>query len=237
MPTSVMPSPEATPSASADSDRRRCEAAIAESFGRAQADNSPYRHWILDDLLPTQVAQALIDLPFEAPALHGQSGSRELHNNTRRYLDAEAIETYPVCASVAAAFQSDETVALIEQATGARLDGCCLRLEYAQDTEGFWLQPHTDLGVKKFTLLYYLGPADHEEWGTDIYENAETWSHRAPFVPGGALVFVPGDNTWHGFEPRALNGVRKSLIVNYVTDEWRAREQLAYPTTPVHGRS
>jgi len=27
--------------------------------------------------------------------------------------------------------------------------------------------------------------------------------------------------------------VRKSVIINYVTDEWRAREQLAYPTQPV----
>jgi hypothetical protein len=30
--------------------------------------------------------------------------------------------------------------------------------------------------------------------------------------------------------------VRKSLIINYVTAEWRAREQLAYPDTPVTGR-
>jgi hypothetical protein len=27
--------------------------------------------------------------------------------------------------------------------------------------------------------------------------------------------------------------VRKSVIMNYVTDDWRAREQLAYPATPV----
>jgi hypothetical protein len=27
--------------------------------------------------------------------------------------------------------------------------------------------------------------------------------------------------------------VRRSLIVNYVTNEWRAREQLAFPQEPV----
>jgi hypothetical protein len=27
--------------------------------------------------------------------------------------------------------------------------------------------------------------------------------------------------------------VRTSVIVNYVTPEWRAREQLAFPTEPV----
>jgi hypothetical protein len=30
--------------------------------------------------------------------------------------------------------------------------------------------------------------------------------------------------------------IRKSLIVNYVSPEWRAREQLAYPDAPVAGR-
>lgn len=219
-----------------DQDRRACQAALARSLGGAQAQHLPYRHWVLENVLPDHVRQGLCDLPFPAPALHGQSGSRELHNNTRRYLDAEAIERHPICASVAAAFQSDETVAMIERETGARLGGCRLRMEYAQDTQGFWLNPHTDLGVKKFTMLYYLGPRGREDWGTDIYEDAATWSHRAPFTPGGALVFVPSDNTWHGFEPRPIDGVRQSLIVNYVTDEWRAREQLAYPGSPVRGR-
>ncbi len=89
--------------------------------------------------------------------------------------------------------------------------------------------------MKKFTLLYYLGPAGQPDLGTDVYRNAETWSHRAPFEPGGALAFVPSDRTWHGFEPRPIPVVRKSLIINYVTEEWMAREQLAYPDVPVAG--
>jgi hypothetical protein len=47
---------------------------------------------------------------------------------------------------------------------------------------------------------------------------------------------VPSDITWHGFEPRPIPVVRKSLIINYVTEAWMAREQLAYPDTPVRGR-
>jgi hypothetical protein len=30
------------------------------------------------------------------------------------------------------------------------------RVEYAQDVDGFWLEPHTGLGVKTFTTLLYL---------------------------------------------------------------------------------
>jgi hypothetical protein len=217
-------------------ERDACRASFAHALKSAPVSDDPYRHWLLQDVLPADMAAAMDALPFPPPALNGLSGSREIHNNTRRYIDAEAIGKYPMCAALARAFQHPETVAVVEDVTGARLGGCCLRIEYAQDTDGFWLQPHTDLGVKKFTLLYYLGPDGQPDLGTDVYADAKTWSHRAPFEVGGALAFVPSDRTWHGFEPRPIPVVRKSLIVNYVTEEWRAREQLAYPDTPVVGR-
>jgi hypothetical protein len=219
----------------ADRDREACRASFARSLRAAPVEDEPYRHWLLSDVLPAHVAAAMDALPFEAPPLDGLSGSREIHNNTRRYVDQAAIAAYPACRSLADAFQDPSTVATIEEVTGAALDGCCLRIEYAQDTDGFWLQPHTDLGVKKFTLLYYLGPDGQPDLGTDVYRDGQTWSHRAPFFPGGALAFVPSDRTWHGFEPRPIPGVRKSLILNYVTEAWIAREQLAYPDRPVTG--
>jgi hypothetical protein len=216
-------------------DREACRATFAQSLLAAPVRDTPYRHWLLHGVLPAEMAQALDALPFPAPALNGVSGSREIHNNTRRYVDAAAIAQHPVCRGLAEAFQDPDTVALIEEVTGARLDGCCLRIEYAQDTDGFWLRPHTDLGVKKFTLLYYLGPDGQPDLGTDVYRDAGTWSHRAPFECGAALAFVPSDCTWHGFEPRPIPVVRKSLIINYVTEAWMAREQLAYPDSPVSG--
>jgi hypothetical protein len=225
---------------SADAQNRAseaCSAHFARSLRGAEAHNAPYPHWLLRNVLPDQIAQALDALPFEAPPLDGVSGSREIHNNTRRYIDTQAIAERAVCRTLADAFQDPATVATIEAVTGARLGGCCLRIEYAQDTDGFWLHPHTDLGVKKFTLLYYLGPDGQPDLGTDIYVDAATWSHRAPFAPGSAMAFVPSDRTWHGFEPRPIPVVRKSLIVNYVTDAWRAREQLAYPDRLVTGRA
>ena len=48
------------------------------------------------------------------------------------------------------------------------------------------------------------------------------------------MIFVPSDNTWHGFERRPIEQIRKTLIVNYVTQEWRAREQLAFPDKTVN---
>ena len=202
---------------------------VAEALQAAERFEEPYVHWIVRDMLPPETVKALIELPFPAMDLEGVSGRRELHNDERIYFDAANMQAHPVCKAVAEAFQAPETVAAIQACTGAPIDGTWLRIEYAQDTRGFWLEPHTDLGVKKFTMLYYLadGP-EQEALGTDIYRDKATWAKRAPFHPNAALVFTPSNNTWHGFEPRKITGVRKSVIINYVTQEWRAREQLAF---------
>ena len=141
--------------------------------------------------------------------------------------------SYP-CAVLTEAFQDEATVALLADMTGARLDGSFLRIEYCLDTDGFWLEPHTDLGVKTFTLLLYLSKdPEHANLGTDIYDTQKKYLGRSPFKPGGAMIFVPSDITYHGFEARPIVGIRKSIIINYVTNDWRAREQLAFPDRPI----
>ena len=56
---------------------------------------------------------------------------------------------------------------------------------------------------------------------------------RAPGTFNAGLVFIPGADTWHGFARRPIRGVRRSVIINYVKPEWRARHELAYPSAPV----
>ena len=101
-------------------------------------------------------------------------------------------------------------------------------------SDGFWLEPHSDLGIKVFTMLLYLSKdPSHRDLGTDIYDANKQRVGRSPFAPNAAMIFVPADNTFHGFEKRPIKGVRTSLIINYVTNEWRAREQLAFPEAPI----
>jgi hypothetical protein len=208
--------------------------AFAASIAKRKAFDEPYRHFLIEDCFPKDVADELADLPFAAPVLDGISGKRELHNDQRSYFDSAAMKRFPVMQAVAEALQSRRIVRLIHDTFGAPIDDTFLRLEYAQDIDGFWLEPHTDLGVKKFTCLIYLsqGPG-HEKLGTDIYVSRERHFGSPPFKRGGAMIFVPGDNTWHGFEKRPIEGVRRSVILNYVTHEWRAREQLSYPEATV----
>jgi len=210
------------------------DAALDHAFASAHRSETPYRHWFVSGVFPKPVADALVNLPFPVPDLGGVSGKREVHNATRQYFDRDNCTKHPVCAAVADYLQAPSTIARFNKACGIDLTGNYLRLEFAQDTDGFWLEPHTDLGVKKFTMLIYLSDeAGHEKLGTDIYSDVNTHVGCSPFAKNSAMIFIPADNTWHGFEKRSIPGVRKSLILNYVTPDWRAREQLSYPEQPV----
>ena len=202
---------------------------------RAAAEvRQPFRHWLLQAALPLEAAAAIVDLPLRPAEIDDTGGKRDNHNESRVFFAGSLLGEHAVCRDVAACFQHPETIAALQQATGADLAGSSLRIEYCQDRGGFWLEPHTDIGAKRFTMLVYLSTApDAAQWGTDIYDHEKRHAGRAPAAFDQGLIFVPANDTWHGFEPRAIDGVRRSIIINYVVPEWRARHELAAPDQPV----
>jgi len=167
-----------------------------KSIDSGKRSDQPYRHWLISNCLPRDTVDDVIALPFEAPSLDGVSGKRELHNNTRKYFDVDNRTHFPVCEAVAQAFQDKRVTRHIEKAFGTNLKGTYLRIEFAQDIDGFWLEPHTDLGVKSFTLLLYLSKdPSHKDLGTDIYDGDKKHLGRSDFAPNAAFIFVPGNNT------------------------------------------
>ena len=198
----------------------------------AQARANPFVHWRIADVLPEDLVRAFAALPFAPHPTLGLSGRRELHNAYRRYVAGPMLQS-PPARRLAEAFQSTLLVNALSTVAGARLAGTFLRIEYALDVDGFWLEPHTDLGVKRLTFFIQLGAPGQEDLGTDLYAGPHTWCERTPFSWNAGVLFVPSDETWHGFEPRTIPGVRRSLIINYVTDAWRERGQLAYSDCPV----
>ena len=210
------------------------ENSIERALKNARQFADPYTHWILNDLLPLDILQRLSNLAFGAPDLDGVSGKRELHNDQRHYFDEKNRASISDINDVAAAFQAPKTAAFIADFFKIDLRDTFLRIEYAVDRTGFWLQPHTDLGVKRLTILHYISDdPGQDDLGTDIYNADKSWAKRTPFEQNLALAFVPGDATYHGFEQRAVAGVRKSLIINYVTQDWRDREQLCFPDNTI----
>jgi hypothetical protein len=213
------------------------ESHFTSSLGAAVLATSPYRHWRLGDVLPPAAADEVAALPMAPPAIDDTRGRRETHNSTRRFLDADCQARFPVCREIAAMLQEGPAVAAIERLCGVSLAGSLLRIEYCLDRDGFWLEPHTDIGAKLFTMLIYLSTgADSAGWGTDIMDRDGNVIATAPSPFNSGLVFVPAGDTWHGFRKRPIRGVRRSLIVNYVKDEWRSRHELAFPDRPIPDR-
>lgn len=207
---------------------------VAARLAAGRCVEQPFRHWLLDEVLPSPLADGVGALPVSSAATGDTLGRRETHNGTRVFVSPGNQARFPVCAALARGFQHLAVLSQIEATYGVDLGGSYLRIEYCQDHDGFWLEPHTDIAVKRLTMLVYLSlGSEAAEWGTDVYDSD---LKRVGRVPGGfncGLVFVPGTDTWHGFDPRPIRGVRRSLIVNYVSPEWRARHELAFPDRPV----
>ena len=207
---------------------------LLDSLRRRQTQDVPYRHWLLEGCLPEEDGDAIAALPFPIAEIEDTGGKRETHNASRNFFSVENRERYPVVENVSQAFQSSKVVHALEETFGVELAGNYLRIEHCQDSGGFWLEPHTDIGAKKFTMLVgYTKAPGAEDWGTSIYYDKDRFYGNAPFGFNKGLVFIPSDHSWHGFESRPIDGIRISIIVNYVIPEWRSRHELAFPDQPV----
>ena len=206
-------------------------ASLVGCFDASQFSAEPFRHWLLSDILPLALCDGIDALPARPAHIDDTLGKRETHNSSRLFFGLDNRRRHPVCDALAAGFQSAATVERIERLCEIELrDKSNLRIEYCLDTDGFWLEPHTDIGAKLFTMLVYLSTEPGSEaWGTDILDANLNLVAVAPYRRNGGLVFVPGSDTWHAFHRRPIHGVRRSLIVNYVKPEWRSRHELAYP--------
>ena len=200
---------------------------IISSLSNAYIGTEPYRHWFLIDVLSKQSVDRLLELPIEAPdVIH--DGWRANYKKDRIFFNSENCRNHQVCGDVTAAFKDNLVKETIERYCDIDLSNSHLRIEYTQDKDGFYLKPHKDLDVKLFSLMIYLSPEPElSDSGTDMYDAEQNLVKSAPFAKNYGMIFVPGEDTWHGLERRPIRGIRRSLIVNYVTDDWRARDELS----------
>jgi hypothetical protein len=193
--------------------------------------SKPYDYWLLNGVFPKSLVRDLADLPFLPPEGQLFDGRRESNNSTRVYFTPENQKVFLACRDTVALFSNPSVIATLEGMTQTDLSQGQLRIEYCQDVDGFWLEPHCDISAKLFTMLIYLSDdPDLSDAGTDIYDSSP--AHKlvtsAPYERNAGLIFIPGKNTWHGFTKRPIKGLRKSLIINYVSPDWLSRGELAY---------
>jgi len=200
----------------------------------ARREETPYRHWLLRDVLPEAACVGILSLPIAPPQVRHLDGTRASFNAQRSFFTPQRIARYAPCAMLAEALQRPEVARSFAETCGVEVEGSFLRIEYIQDLDGAWLEPHCDIPEKLFSMVIYLctGP-DAEAWGTDIYDAERRWVGRSSAEFDSAVIFIPGNNTWHGFDPRPIDGVRRLMEINYVRPNWRDRDQLCFPDQPI----
>ena len=194
----------------------------------------PYRHWKVREVFPIDLCTGILTMPICPPFLGRTDGTRGSYNHARCFLTPEMRGKYQCVQALADALQRPSVARLMAETCAIDVAGSYLRMEYMQDIDGAWLEPHRDIPEKLFSMVIYLftGP-DCADWGTDIYDADQKWVGRsAPDFDTG-VIFVPGPATWHGFDPRPIVGVRRLMEINYVRPSWRDREQLTFPDRPI----
>lgn len=207
----------------------------ALAFANAEVKNTPYQYWLFEGALSNELCNGITALPIEPAGEYDTQGKRDSHNELRRFFSPEMRNEFKAINDVTELFHSKPVIKAIEKMCNISLSGSYLRIEYCQDKNGFWLEPHMDIKEKLVTIQIYLNTdADAETLGTDIYNPDKSHFGRAPASINKGMVFVPKEpNSYHGFEKRKILATRRSLIINYVTDDWRARHELAFPENKI----
>jgi hypothetical protein len=200
---------------------------------RARRLETPYRRWALTDAFPEELCTAILLLPIAPPMLGATDGTRNTYNARRTFFTPELRAAFPVCENLADMLMRRDVARQLEETLEISANGAFVRVEYIQDTDGAWLEPHRDIPEKIFSMVLYLCTGPHaKDWGTDIYDEKKQWVGRSSADFNTAAIFKAGPSTWHGFDKRPIHGVRRLMEINYVKN-WRDREQLAFPDTPV----
>ncbi|PPQ29146.1 hypothetical protein [Rhodopila globiformis] len=218
------------PEVSADEIERH----FLQSLRACQRSEEPYRTWKMKEVLPLNLCIGILTLPI-CPAFLGKTdGTRGTYNDQRTYLNPTLRGKFDCCEAMAQAFQRPTVARALAETCDVEPEGGYLRIEYIQDIDGAWLEPHRDIPEKIFSLVIYLfhGP-DSVNWGTDIYDHDVKWIGRASGEFDSGTIFIAGPHSWHGFEPRPLVGVRRLMEINYVRPNWIRREQLSFPDRPI----
>ena len=156
----------------------------------------------------------------------------------RCFVDINNIDDFPKVRRLVDALVKPELTEFLMKTFEVDLRGTALRVELLRNGAGHFLTPHCDCVEKIISLLIFINengqPLDS---GTDIYRakpgsgdtESATLSRsfdnfekvaEIPFITGTALIFHPGENTWHGLDHFKSFADRRVIQINWVNDEY-----------------
>jgi len=201
---------------------------VSENLGKVIPSTEPFNHWLYNSVLLDETIDELLNLKLPLPKIEKHTGKRESQNQTRIFFNKENCDKYPVVRNIVNVFNNPGIVSQLGNICGRDLTKGKLRIEYTMDTGDFWLEPHLDIKEKLLTFLVYLSKdPSFSEWGTTMYYNDFSFHSKAPYKSNLGLMFMSGEDTWHGVQRQNIQGVRKNIIINYVTSDWKSIHELA----------
>lgn len=150
------------------------------------------------------------------------TGKREGANKFRQFVSKQRT---PELAKIFADFETQALRHHFSDITGVDCTQGHLRIELCQDGPGFYLDTHVDIPEKLITLQIYLGTGK-EDWGTTLYYPQGAVHRTVPFLHNSGWMGHKDAPLLHGVIKEKVDGLRKSVIINYVVGNWRDTEQL-----------
>jgi hypothetical protein len=196
---------------------------LLRSVAIADYSQTPFPHWQLQGVLPDGLCRALLDLPVRPR----RGALAQLPGADNLCFDPEVCERHPVGARAVELFSDARVIATLEQMCDVHLSGSYLRLTRQIDTPGPDVGPHCDLAVRLLRLEIYLAADEGQEVGASLFDAQLQLAGSAWCNRNSALLLVPAGNTWHGTPHSRIRTRRQTLLVEYVTDAWRAKHELA----------
>lgn len=197
-----------------------CEGDLRTAFAQSRQQVG-VRYCVVDDLLPTDAAQA-IHANFPAPhAMRLMDSFRE-----KKYTSKSFDGFDPLMANITFAIQDPRVMAVVERITGIREqnpDATLYAGGLSAMTQGHHLGPHIDNshdGSRRYyrtlNLLYYVTP----DWSLKCGGNLELWDlkvrNRATIVSqfNRLAIMETTPTSWHSVSPVVVDRVR-CCVSNY----------------------
>lgn len=184
------------------------------------------RHFALDNLLPTEIAQRIYDDFPKPKKMHLLSSAGKIKLKYCHLRDASSL-----LQDINAAIQDPRVVAVVEEITGvkqlvpdtSRFAGGISTLQ-----KGYYLNPHLDNShnvenkhqYKALNILYYVSP----NWGAKNGGNYELWDEAVenhilvPSLFNRLLVMETNRSSWHAVNP-VLCDEPRCCVFNYFFSE------------------
>lgn len=197
---------------------------VVNSFKNAAESDYPFQHWIVEDMLPKALTDQILAVRLPKTSGFVYDGTRASDSKLtpggtpprRMFVGKDTKAQHPFFQSLVDAFLNDEVLALVHDKFHVDTKDLYLRVEYINDFDGFFLEPHKDIVEKRFTLLLFLGDGP-EHMGTDFYDTDKKVVKTVKFGHNRGYVFTPSEHSWHGLERKPIPDRRCSLLINYVT--------------------